>query len=288
MVNRRKWARGSNQYVKRPGVLPPRHPEAVSVTLKDPTLDLVEDRRLQLEATGVSWSDLDVERVERSTPDRSRYRFRAHLPDLIWNAAALEGNNFTLPEVKTLLEGVTVGGRRLEDEEQILALSAAYNRLDEMVAGGTFSLSKQVSDELHGLVAVHEAIEAGHFRGEGRVQGGGTVSLANGGSVPGTEHGEGGALLRQHFEDLVDYLHSVDDPRRRALIYFASATRRQLYFDGNKRTARLMMTGELMSSGYEVLSVPFNRRLEYNNALDVLFERDDATELLRFLITCTL
>lgn len=288
MVNRRKWARGSNQYVKRPGVASPRRPEAVGVTLGEPVLHLVEDRHLQLEATGVSWSDFDVGRVGHSTPDRSRSRFRAHLPDLIWNAAALEGNNFTLPEVKTLLEGVTIGGKRLEDEEQVLALSAAYNRLDEMVAGGTFSLSKPVSDELHGLVAVHEAIEAGHFRGEGRVQGGGSVSLANGGSVTGAEHGEGGALLRQHFEDLVDYLQSVEDPRQRALIYFASATRRQFYFDGNKRTARLMMTGELMSSGYDILSVPFNRRLEYNNALDVLFERDDATELLRFLATCTL
>jgi Fic family protein len=288
MVNRHKWARGSNEYVKRPGALPSQPPEVVGVTLEASSLDLAWDNQLRAQATGISWSDFDVEQIAPSAPDRSRHRFRASLPDLIWNAAALEGNNFTLPEVKTLLEGVTVGGKRIEDEEQILALSAAYNRLDEMVNAGAFSLSKQVSDELHGLVAVHEAIEAGHFRGEGRVQGGGTVSLASGGSVPGTEHGEGGELLRQHFEDLVDYLQSVDDPRRRALVYFASATRRQLYFDGNKRTARLMMTGELMSSGYDIVSVPFNRRLEYNNALDVLFERDDATDLLRFLATCTL
>lgn len=288
MVNRHKWARGSHQFVKRPGVGGWSPPEPRDIRLEESASSSAEDRRLRLEATGIAWSDFDVERIKKSADDRSRYRFRTHLPDLIWNAAALEGNNFTLPEVKTLLEGVTVGGKRLEDEEQILALSAAYNRLDEMVATGAFSLSKEVSDELHGLVAVHEAIESGHFRGEGRVQGGGTVSLANGGSVPGTEHGEGGALLRQHFEDLVDYLETIDDPRRRALVYFAAATRRQLYFDGNKRTARLMMTGELMSSGYDIVSVPYNRRLEYNNALDALFAQDDATELLQFLATCTL
>ena len=157
-----------------------------------------------------------------------------------------------------------------------------------MVGAGRFSLSKEVSDELHYLVARHEAIEAGLFRGEGKVQGGGTVRLASGGVVAGTEHGEGGALLRKHFTNLVDYLETVSDPRRRALIYFASATRRQFYFDGNKRTARLMMTGELMSGGYDIVSVPYSRRLEFNNALDVLFDRDDATELLRFLSTCTL
>ena len=38
----------------------------------------------------------------------------------------------------------------------------------------------------------------------------------------------------------------------------------------------------------DLVSVPFSRKLEFNNALDVLFDRDDATELLRFLSTCTL
>ncbi len=245
-----------------------------------------EQRRF--EDTGVTWESFEVDKIGPSSVERSRHRFRAHLPELIWNTAALEGNNFTLPEVKTLLEGVTVGGKKLEDAEQIIALSEAYSRLDEMVGAGRFSLSKEVSDELHYLVARHEAIEAGSFRGEGKVQGGGTVQLASGGSVPGTEHGEGGALLREYFTNLVDYLRTVRDPRRRALIYFASAVRRQFYFDGNKRTARLMMTGELMSGDYDILSVPYSRKLEFNNALDVLFDRGEATELLRFLSTCTL
>jgi Fic family protein len=240
------------------------------------------------EDTGVTWDSFDVEQIHPSDVERIRHRFRANLPELIWNTAALEGNNFTLPEVKTLLDGVTVGGKRLDDAQQVLALSDAYNRLDEMVGAGEFSLTKSVSDELHGLLARHEAIESGSFRGEGTVTGGGTVRLASGGVVDGTPHGEGGASLRAHFDDLISYLESVDDPRERALIYFASAVRRQFYFDGNKRTARLMMTGELMTSGFDVVSVPFARKLEYNEALDVLFERDDATELLRFLVSCSL
>jgi Fic family protein len=238
--------------------------------------------------TGVTWDVFDVDKIRPSSVERSRHRFRAHLPELIWNTAALEGNNFTLPEVKTLLEGVTVGGKKLEDEQQIIALSEAYNLLDKMVGAGQFSLSKDVSDQLHRLVARHEAIESGSFRGEGRAQGGGAVQLASGGTVPGAEHGEGGVLLREHFGNLVDYLSTLSDARQRALIYFASAARRQFYFDGNKRAARLMLTGELISSGYDLVSVPYSRRLEFNNALDVLFDRDDATELLRFLTTCTL
>lgn len=276
-----KWARGSNQYVKRAGGS--RADSHLESTVVLPAEDAVH----QIEDLGITWSSFDVDRIRHSDVERVRYRFRAHLPDLVWNTAALEGNNFTLPEVKTLLDGVTVGGQRLADAQQVLALADAYNRLDEMVGGGEFALTKSVSDELHRLVARHEAIESGSFRGEGAVTGGGTVRLANGGVVDGTPHGEGGQDLRDHYQRLIDHLNTLDDPRERALLYFASAVRRQFYFDGNKRTARLMMTGELLSSGFEVVSVPFARKLEFNEALDNLFARDDATGLLRFLSTCT-
>lgn len=282
MVKNPKWALDSNQYVQRT-----RASGNDSSTESRLVLDRSEIVRT-LEDTGVTWSQFDVERIRPSEVERIRFRFKTQLPELIWNTAALEGNNFTLPEVKTLLEGVTVGGRRLDDVDQILALSEAYNRLDELVGAGEFALTKTVSDELHALLARHEAIETGSFRGERAVTGGGTVRLASGGVVEGTSHGEGGELLRKHFDHLISFLDSIDDPRMRALIYFASAVRRQFYFDGNKRTARLMMTGELISSGFEVVSIPFARKLEFNEALDLLFSRDDATDLVRFLSTCVL
>jgi hypothetical protein len=87
---------------------------------------------------------------------------------------------------------------------------------------------------------------------------------------------------------MLDGLAEIEDVRIRALVYFASATRTQLYFDGNKRTARLMMVGELMSHGFEPVSVPFARQLEFHTALDHMFTTDDATPLLAFLGTCTI
>lgn len=242
----------------------------------------------QLEDFGVTWRPFNVGLIQPSGVDRARQRFRAQLPELIWNTAALEGNNFTLPEVRTLLEGITIGGKRLTDEQQIIALSDAYQRLDDMVASGTFSLGKSVTHELQFLVARHEAIESGHFRGEGQAFGGGSVRLSSGGTVPGTDHGDGGDALRRHYARMLEGLSEIEDPRVRALVYFASAVRRQFYFDGNKRTARLMMSGELMSNGFDTVSVPYARRLEFNEALDDLFTTDDATPLLAFLATCTI
>src|SRR5699024_8519115 len=210
----RKWAVDSNEYRRRLGSLssdggPPR----------------TGAHRARLESCGVTWNDgaVDLTLMPATNPDRARLRFRAALPELIWNTAALEGSTFTLPEVRTLLEGVTVGGRPLQETEQILALRDAYHRLDEHLARGTFALKKSISDELQGLLARHEAIEVGNFRGEGSVTGGGHVRLSTGERVEGVDHGLAGSDLIDRYEALLDYLdHHIQDPRAPALGYFAA------------------------------------------------------------------
>ncbi len=226
--------------------------------------------------------------IKPSAVERSLYRLEKSLPELVWNAAALEGNTFTLPQVQTLLDGVTVGGKKLEEAEQILALSDAMDLMISAVRDGSFSLRKEMSDSIHGVVAKYEAIESGSFRGEGHVNGGGAVRLAGGGSVDGDPTGENGEQLQADYTNLLAALGTLGDPRARALVYFASATRSQFYFDGNKRTARIMMTGALIQSGFEPINIPYARQEEFNVALDELFRTDDGTRLISFLTTCTM
>ncbi|AKK03732.1 Fic family protein [Corynebacterium epidermidicanis] len=231
----------------------------------------------------ITWSQaLELPARTPSAVDRAVFRFRKALPDFTWNAAALEGNTFTLPEVRTLLDGVTVGGKRLAEAEQILALRDAINLLTDLVSSGDFRLDKHTSDLIHAQVARHEAIEFGKFRGEGNVAGGGHVQLTDGGRIEGIPAAE----LPRDYANLMTALASISDPVVRAMVYFCSATRSQFYFDGNKRTARLMMAGELLAHGYDAINVPYARALEFHMALDELFTTDDATEMMLFLGSC--
>ncbi|GAA1226594.1 hypothetical protein [Rhodoglobus aureus] len=272
------WARGSNQYLKRtrPEILT----RADNIHLSPSS---AADR---LELTGITWDStaLDFGTLKQSTPDRARARYRAMMPEYIWDAAALEGNPYTLPEVRTLLEGITVSGHRLDDQEQILALNEGFNLVDTLVGDSRFLLDKNTSDTIHGLVARHEAIESGAFRGQGAAGGGGRVGLGERGVYQASDPGVDGATLIAEHKDLLDYLDTLTDPRERAFAYFAAATKRQFYFDGNKRTSRLMMAGELMANGYDAVSVSATRRLEYNTYLTELFVTHDATQLMRFII----
>lgn len=62
-----------------------------------------------------------------------------------------------------------MGGRKLSDERQILNLSDSANELIRLVQSGQFRIDKSTSDLLNGLIASGEALEEGHFRGEGSV-----------------------------------------------------------------------------------------------------------------------
>ncbi|MEV7606890.1 hypothetical protein AB0N65_15770 [Paenarthrobacter sp. NPDC089322] len=273
------WAVESSRYKKAPGTV--RRPLAPS-PFPDAT------RSGQLPDLGFTWDSASVpwELMNAMEVPRALARFQSQLAGHVWDAAALEGNPYTFPEVQTLLEGVTVGGHRLDDEKQVLALADSTRTLHDLVQDGTFQPTKDVSDLIHGLVAPHEAIEAGHFRGEGSVRGGGTVNLGEYGTFSATPCEDDGEALRNEYVRGLARLSSIPDPVERAVAYFCFGTRRQFYFDGNKRTSRLMMNGILLSSGHDAISIPFSRRLEFNQHLITLFLDANATPLMEFIIDC--
>ena len=78
--------------------------------------------------------------------------------------ASHEGNPFTFVEVKTLLNGVTVGGHKLSDQNQILRLRRTWDALFQLVERNAFELTKETALHLHAIVGEHEALEWGVFR----------------------------------------------------------------------------------------------------------------------------
>src|SRR3984885_15071950 len=70
------------------------------------------------------------------------FRFHRMLAEFVWDASVLEGNPFTCPEVKTLLDGVTIGGRKISDQEQILNLADSSKYLLALVQRERFALDK--------------------------------------------------------------------------------------------------------------------------------------------------
>ena len=237
---------------------------------------------------GFSWDRASLPaKVPVHSIERVCFRFQRMLPEFVWDAAVLEGNPFTFPEVKTLLDGVTVGGRKLSDQEQILNLAESSKVLLAMVKTDKFFLNKIVFCELHGIIARNEALEWGNFRGEGE-------DLNYTPDVALGEHGRYTPLptlkeapeLNKVFNQATDVLsRCVHSPFEKALVFFLHGALQQYFFDGNKRTSRAMMNGILMTNGIDAISVPAAKVQEFNEKMVQFYLTKDATVMVEFLVT---
>jgi len=239
------------------------------------------------DALGFSWDRQAVPGcVPTHSVERVCFRFHRMLPEFVWDAGVLEGNPFTYPEVQTLLEGITVGGRKISDQAQIMNLAEASRRLLAMVKTEEFSLSKSVFTELNHLVAREEALEWGVFRGEGQEkQYTPAVGLGEHGRyMPLPTLPDAPELNRVFCEGMA--VLAECPPFERAMAFFLFGALRQFFFDGNKRTSRFMMNGILMSHGIDAISVPAARAQAFNEKMVGFYLSKDATEMMAFLLEC--
>jgi len=210
------------------------------------------------------------------------------LPEYVWDAGVLEGNPFTFPEVKTLLEGVTVGGRKLSDQEQILNLAESSKYLIDLVKKKSFSLDRDTFCALNARVARNEALEWGHFRGEGAETAyTPDVALGERGRFTPLPTEKGAARLKEVFAKGVLALQAdVSNPFERASAFFLFGALQQFFFDGNKRTSRFMMNGLLMTEGIDAISIPAVRAAEFNFRMVDFYTNREATGMMGFVLDC--
>lgn len=241
------------------------------------------------EALGFRWNRDSVPReLPRASLERTVFRFSRMLPEYVWDAGVLEGNPFTFPEVKTLLEGVTVGGRKLSDQEQILNLAESSRYLVDLVKQRQFKLDKSTFCALQARVARNEALEWGHFRGEGpETRYTPEVALGERGRLTPLATEPGATRLNDVFAAGVRALEQhVTSPFERGTAFFLFGSLQQFFFDGNKRSSRFMMNGVLMMEGIDAISIPAVRAAEFNSRMVDFYVSRDATAMMGFVLDC--
>jgi Fic family protein len=196
---------------------------------------------------------------------------------LVYDFQSLEGMPFSYPEVKTFIQGITVGGHKIADHDKLKQQQLAWKQLIELVEQNKFELSEKVSCELEGIVAKDEALEPGIIRN-------GTVSVSSGDdSFHPPEHQK----LTKLFADAIkaasnDKSSICDRGYKLALDY----TYNQFHWDGNKRTGNLMMNGLFLSNGILPCSVPSKRLKEYNTLLVEFYKHGKYKPVMDFYKDC--
>lgn len=192
--------------------------------------------------------------------------------DFIYNTSALEGNTMTFPEVQTLLDGITVGGKKLSEEQQILNQNKSVNLLFSMIEENTFRVNKDTFLSLHNKVAFEEALRWGEFR-----QGGVNIG--------GTEYKPPlSAELDDIFHNGLIEIEKISNPIVRAITFFLFGAKNQFFYDGNKRTSRLIMNGILIENGCPILNIKAKDKLTFDKQMLNFYDGGDIVKSISFLI----
>lgn len=194
-----------------------------------------------------------------------------------YNSNAIEGNTLTIAETKVVLEGITVGGKTLQEHLEVINHSDAILYLEELVSEST-ALTEWAIKNLHQIVLRNiDKKNAGTYRTEN--------VLISGAKHRPPQH----YLVPEHMEKLVkEYNNAWQEyhPIKRAALFHGEFVKIHPFVDGNGRTARLLLNFELMKAGFPPVIIKKEMRLEYYEALDLAHTIGDYQDFIRLVAEC--
>lgn len=199
---------------------------------------------------------------------------KRQLAEFVCDAVNLEGIHFTLPEIQTLLDGITVGGHKLSDQQIALNQGNAWRALFDWIEKDQFEITVQKVCDLHLIAGREEALARGRFRSGG-------VTIAGTTYMPPSAN-----LLPYLFNKMVEDASRMPDIYDQAIHLFLTMAGCQFFYDVNKRMGRFMMNGLLLSEGYPAINLPAKRQLEFNQLMLSFYDSGDQKPMNTFMRSC--
>lgn len=210
------------------------------------------------------------------TPDKNRalMHIKRMMPEFVCDAVNLEGLNFTIPEIQTLLDGITVGGHKISDQQVALNQANAWKYIFSLIEEDTFNVDISTVNAIHKIAAKEDALAWGRFRD-------GIVTIAGTPYTPPMAE-----KLPEKFDLMLSRAVEYSDVYDRAIHYFLTMARNQFYHDVNKRTGRFVMNGFLLQNGFPGINIQAKRKLEFNTLMLEFYETSNQVPVNQFIRSC--
>lgn len=199
--------------------------------------------------------------------------------EMTYNSNAIEGNKLTLKETFLVInEGLTIKGKSLKDHLEAKNHNEALDYLYELIEkDGRHTFSEMFIRGIQQLVIKDTDPKwAGKYRTGNVVITGSSHTPPDAVAVP--------ALVA----DLVTWVkknQNILHPIELAAILHHKMVYIHPFFDGNGRTARLVMNLTLMQLGYPLVMILKNDRKRYYDSLEKA-DRGDPAPFARFIAQC--
>jgi hypothetical protein len=179
----------------------------------------------------------------------------------------MENRAVSFPETQTILQGINVGQVSLDDIQAILNMRDAWKHLLTVLEA---PLNLELLCTINAFVSRNESLEWGVLRA-------GAVGIA------GTDYRPPLPQWDKAAAELEGIVASEKGETERALDLFLWGTRRQLFWDGNKRTSLLGANKILLASGAGMLTIKEKDMPEFNRLLTAYYQSGEERPLKDFL-----
>lgn len=178
----------------------------------------------------------------------------------VYNTCALEGNTFTYSETEMLLKGITVAGKKIEEMQDILNQAKIISFMKKWVRDPENFFTEEKICVLHKIVGKDIIKTPGQYRT--------TPVLIGGSKYRPVED-------RENIKKLINnYVSDINKPKflkkhiseQATLVHFGFAII-QPFYDGNKRTARILQNLWLMRKKFPPVIIPVERIIDYRRAI---------------------
>ena len=204
------------------------------------------------------------EKVEKNIDFAKR-----HLVDTIYKQAILEGVTTTFADTESIIEGGKVNNMTSEDILKIVNLKHAWE----------FILNKNVilsSTNFALLCEINKMIEEGFYYSAGKIR-----------NVPVTIDGTKWqpelpieSVIKEELEEILNMNIDEVDKAIRILLYIM---KKQVFIDGNKRTAVIFSNHYLISKGKGIIVIPVELTEEFKSLLISYYEGNNEKQIKEFL-----
>lgn len=204
----------------------------------------------------------------RLTREENVFIAKRNIVDYIWKSANLEGIAVTYPETKAIYEGAVVNGLTTDEIVTINNLKYAWNFILE---------NKDIKPDYNSLCEIQKLIAANLIYNPGKLR---TTPV----NIGGTDWKPQFPVESQIKEELESLLNQEEKTKTEiAIEIMLWIMRRQMFIDGNKRTAMLFANKIMIDNGHGIITISKENQKEFFEKLIKYYETNDNKELKEWI-----
>lgn len=208
-----------------------------------------------------------MENKYNMTIEQNIFWAKRNIVDYIWKSAKLEGIAVTFPQTNQIYEGLSVSGISVDDIITINNLKHAWEFVFETAPVEVdFGYISQINKIIGGNNLI---VNAGYPRNI-------PVSIGGTSWTPDLP-------IESIIKEELNEISSIENPTKRAIDLMLYIMRKQIFLDGNKRTAQIAANAEMIRNGCGIISIPIEKQEEFYELLIEYYETNKIDKIEEFV-----